>query len=361
MSMDLWGYDLHTAMATMDDYARQPRDEQGRILLHRGVDEGFNQVTFHNTPDPTGRTGNDFHFTPPAHWNEAMDNLRSEQGNESYGGYWGTQDEARFYAGDANGAEPHGAMTVSSWWHPEDVHHTENWQDGLWVHPGAQGEVSQAHVYHRGKGWVPLPGSEGRTVTAARTAMPTYYHVTPGQNEDSIRERGLDHLQGESPWGARPGPLGYGNFFYDNEDAAQTYADQMTDYHQKVRGQPDARWVVMPFDHEGPVSQDPEAPSHNPHGAFYTDDPIPPASFRKARTMTAAVTVYTSPSCPQCFATKKHLDKLGIEHRVIDVTVDPEAHAYVTGLGYTSAPVVVAGEDHWSGYRPDRLKGLIGE
>jgi glutaredoxin-like protein NrdH len=82
---------------------------------------------------------------------------------------------------------------------------------------------------------------------------------------------------------------------------------------------------------------------------------------KEARIMTAAVTVFTQPNCAQCFATKKHLDKLGIEHQTVDVTQDPEAHAYVTGLGYTSAPVVVAGDSHWSGYRPDRLKGLIGE
>ena len=27
-------------------------------------------------------------------------------------------------------------------------------------------------------------------------------------------------------------------------------------------------------------------------------------------------------------------------------------------LGYLQAPVVVAGNDHWSGFRPDRIKGL---
>ena len=77
--------------------------------------------------------------------------------------------------------------------------------------------------------------------------------------------------------------------------------------------------------------------------------------------MTAAVTVYTKPSCVQCTMTKKQLDKLGIPHETIDITADPEAHAFVTGLGYSAAPVVVAGEDHWSGFRPDRLKGLISE
>lgn len=82
---------------------------------------------------------------------------------------------------------------------------------------------------------------------------------------------------------------------------------------------------------------------------------------KKARTMTAAVTVYTKPSCPQCVMTKKVLDKLGIEHDTVDVTADPEAHAYVTGLGYQQAPVVVVGdgEQHWSGFSPDKLKGLV--
>ena len=82
---------------------------------------------------------------------------------------------------------------------------------------------------------------------------------------------------------------------------------------------------------------------------------------KKAHIMTAAVTVYTKPNCPQCTMTKKQLDRLGIEHRVIDVTVDPDAHAYVTGLGYQQAPVVVVGdgEQHWGGFSPDKLKGLL--
>jgi glutaredoxin-like protein NrdH len=29
-------------------------------------------------------------------------------------------------------------------------------------------------------------------------------------------------------------------------------------------------------------------------------------------------------------------------------------------LGYLQAPVVVAGNDHWSGFRPDRIKVLSG-
>jgi len=77
--------------------------------------------------------------------------------------------------------------------------------------------------------------------------------------------------------------------------------------------------------------------------------------------MSRTVTVYTQPGCVQCTMTKKQLDKQGVEHDTVDVTKDPEAHAYVTGLGYKQAPVVVVGdgEDHWAGFRPDRLRGLV--
>ena len=37
-----------------------------------------------------------------------------------------------------------------------------------------------------------------------------------------------------------------------------------------------------------------------------------------------------------------------------------EARDYVMALGYLQAPVVVAGNEHWSGFRPDRIKALAG-
>lgn len=98
------------------------------------------------------------------------------------------------------------------------------------------------------------------------------------------------------------------------------------------------------------------------HGPSLRGEIVHSNKPKKARTMTAAITVYTKPSCPQCDMTKKLLDRLGVEHDTVDVTADPEAHAYVTGLGYQQAPVVVVGdgEDHWGGFKVDRLKGLAG-
>jgi glutaredoxin-like protein NrdH len=71
-----------------------------------------------------------------------------------------------------------------------------------------------------------------------------------------------------------------------------------------------------------------------------------------------AVTVYTKPACVQCTATRKALDKSGVEYDVVDITEDPAARDYVMSLGYLQAPVVIAGEQHWSGFRPDAIKSL---
>lgn len=70
------------------------------------------------------------------------------------------------------------------------------------------------------------------------------------------------------------------------------------------------------------------------------------------------ITVYTRPSCGPCRATKAALAKAGIDYEIVDISQDDEARDYVMALGHLQAPVVVAGEEHWSGFRPERIKGL---
>lgn len=72
-----------------------------------------------------------------------------------------------------------------------------------------------------------------------------------------------------------------------------------------------------------------------------------------------SVTVYTLPSCPQCETTKKVLDRGSVEYSVIDLSQDEKAYEMVKALGYQSAPVVIAGDSHWSGFRPDFLNQLV--
>lgn len=74
--------------------------------------------------------------------------------------------------------------------------------------------------------------------------------------------------------------------------------------------------------------------------------------------MTAPVTVYTQPHCMPCTATKKQLDRRGIPYTEIDLTTNPSALEHVRSLGHQAAPVVIAGDQHWSQYRPDRINAL---
>lgn len=71
-----------------------------------------------------------------------------------------------------------------------------------------------------------------------------------------------------------------------------------------------------------------------------------------------SITVYSKPACVQCTATTRALDARGLAYSVIDLTEDAEAMEKVMAMGYRQAPVVVAGEAHWAGFRPDMIGRL---
>lgn len=71
-----------------------------------------------------------------------------------------------------------------------------------------------------------------------------------------------------------------------------------------------------------------------------------------------SITVYSKPGCIQCKYTYAELDKTGLPYKTVDVTQDPSGVAAVQEMGYQSLPVVVAGDSHWSGFRPDNLRAL---
>ncbi|RUM18088.1 glutaredoxin-like protein NrdH [Rhizobium vallis] len=71
-----------------------------------------------------------------------------------------------------------------------------------------------------------------------------------------------------------------------------------------------------------------------------------------------SVTVYSKPACVQCTATYRALDRLGVDYDIVDISQDSEALDRVRSLGYMQAPVVIAGERHWAGFRPDMISAL---
>lgn len=72
-----------------------------------------------------------------------------------------------------------------------------------------------------------------------------------------------------------------------------------------------------------------------------------------------SIVVYSKPSCVQCTSTYRFLDGKALPYTVVDLSEDPEALATVKALGYQQAPVVVTDDDHWSGFRPDKLAELV--
>ena len=71
-----------------------------------------------------------------------------------------------------------------------------------------------------------------------------------------------------------------------------------------------------------------------------------------------SITVYSKPACVQCTATTRALEARGLDYNVIDLTEDDVAMTQVSELGYRQVPVVIAGEDHWAGFRPDLIGRL---
>lgn len=69
-------------------------------------------------------------------------------------------------------------------------------------------------------------------------------------------------------------------------------------------------------------------------------------------------TVYTKPACVQCDMTKRYLDKAGVEYNTVDITQDSDALDMIMGMGFSSAPVVIAANGSWAGFQPDRLSEL---
>jgi glutaredoxin-like protein NrdH len=49
---------------------------------------------------------------------------------------------------------------------------------------------------------------------------------------------------------------------------------------------------------------------------------------------------------------------LGVDYDIVDISEGAEALDRVRSLGYMQAPVVIAGERHWAGFRPDMISAL---
>jgi glutaredoxin-like protein NrdH len=72
-----------------------------------------------------------------------------------------------------------------------------------------------------------------------------------------------------------------------------------------------------------------------------------------------SIIVYSNPNCVQCEQTKRYLTSKGVEFQTKMIEDSPEVKAIIDANDYKAAPVVVAGEHSWSGFKLDRLSALV--
>jgi glutaredoxin-like protein NrdH len=70
------------------------------------------------------------------------------------------------------------------------------------------------------------------------------------------------------------------------------------------------------------------------------------------------ITVYSNPNCVQCEQTKKWLERNNLRFDTKMIQDSPEIQEIIAEHKFQSAPVVVAGDNVWSGFRLDHLKDI---
>ena len=68
------------------------------------------------------------------------------------------------------------------------------------------------------------------------------------------------------------------------------------------------------------------------------------------------ITVYTRDNCVQCNRTKAALKKRDLEY--MEIEIDDETADSFREQGYQSLPIVVAHDETWAGFRPDKIKEI---
>ena len=71
------------------------------------------------------------------------------------------------------------------------------------------------------------------------------------------------------------------------------------------------------------------------------------------------ITVFSRPDCNPCAKVKTWLNNKNVEFNEVDVTEDVDGLNTIKSLGYSSVPVILSGDDHWSGIDLEKMKGLI--
>ncbi|MRS17343.1 glutaredoxin-like protein NrdH [Enterobacteriaceae bacterium RIT691] len=70
------------------------------------------------------------------------------------------------------------------------------------------------------------------------------------------------------------------------------------------------------------------------------------------------IIIYTRNNCVQCHATQRAMESRGFAFESVNIDLDPDAADALRSQGFRSLPVVFAGDESWSGFRPDMINRL---
>lgn len=74
----------------------------------------------------------------------------------------------------------------------------------------------------------------------------------------------------------------------------------------------------------------------------------------------ADVTVYTTPGCVGCAATRRQLDRAGVAYELVDLSTRPDLVARFRAEGLAQAPVIESADGRrTSGFDPGRIKAIV--
>lgn len=72
------------------------------------------------------------------------------------------------------------------------------------------------------------------------------------------------------------------------------------------------------------------------------------------------VIIYTKNNCSQCGHTKRYLRAIAVPYQEKNIEAVPAYREEAVATGFTSLPIVMAGEEVFSGHQPAKLEELFG-
>ena len=71
------------------------------------------------------------------------------------------------------------------------------------------------------------------------------------------------------------------------------------------------------------------------------------------------IKVWTNTNCTQCEQTKRFLEKNNIQYTESSLVEHPDETQRFIDMGFRAAPIVETSDDIWSGFRMNKLNGLL--